>query len=46
MLKEEEQLYYLLIDILRTPHWLKAITGTSIRNDEDEDENAATRLKI
>lgn len=47
MLKEEEQLYYLLIDILRTPQVLKAITGNSIRNDEEEeDANEVARLKI
>jgi hypothetical protein len=42
MLKEEEQLYYLLIDILRTPSVLKDITGSSLRPD-DEDENGTTR---
>jgi hypothetical protein len=46
MIKEEEQLYYLLIDILRTPQVLKAITGTSLRNDEEEDENEAMRHQI
>lgn len=47
MLKEEEQLYYLLIDILRSPYVLKSITGSSIREDEgDDDDNERARSKI
>jgi hypothetical protein len=34
MLIEEERLFFLLIDIMRSPHIFKEITGNSIRDDE------------
>jgi len=34
MLIEEEKLFFLLIDIMRSPHIFKEITGNSIRDDE------------
>lgn len=33
MLKKEEELFFLLIDIMRSPVILKAICGDSIKND-------------
>ena len=36
MLKEEEKLYFLLMDIMRSPHIFKEITGSSIKDDEPE----------
>jgi hypothetical protein len=35
MLKQEEKLFFLLIDIMRSPHIFKEITGSSIKDDED-----------
>jgi hypothetical protein len=34
MLIEEERLFFLLIDIMRSPHVFKEITGNSIRDHE------------
>lgn len=38
MLKEEEKLYFLLIDIMRSPHIFKEISGSSIKDDEKPPE--------
>ena len=34
MLKEEEKLFFLLLDIMRSPHIFKEITGSSIKVDD------------
>ena len=34
MLVEEERLFFLLIDIMRSPHVFKEITGNSLRDHE------------
>jgi hypothetical protein len=35
MLKEEEKLFFLLIDIMRSPHIFKEISGSSIKDDPE-----------
>jgi hypothetical protein len=38
-LKREEELFFVLMDILRSPEMLKVITGSSLRDDPDPAKN-------
>ena len=44
-LRKEEELYYLLIDILRNPVVFKHICGDSTRDEEARDENGKLKTE-